>query len=307
MSFEHIDNNRGSKILVVDDNKLNIQILASLLEINKFEVSAVNSGENALKALKSKQFNMVLLDVMMPVMDGFETCRQIKKNSYFKDIPIIFITARDDAESIRTGFHLGGIDYITKPFNSIELVARINTHLTLQKRTAELKEALRREKILASTDSLTKIYNRLKFDILLEQKIKVTKRYKEPLSIIFFDIDHFKKINDTYGHKIGDIVLIDVSKIVKKEIRVSDVFARWGGEEFILYLPKTDISGAKEMANKLNYRIAKYRFEDIDKSITCSFGVTSFKENDTQDSLILRADDAMYNAKNQGRNRVEVL
>ncbi len=306
MNFDKNRENEGAKILIVDDNRQNIQVLAHLLERAKFEVTAVTNGNSALLALSSKKFDMVLLDIMMPQMDGFETCKLIKENEFLKDIPIIFITALTDSLSIARAFKVGGVDFISKPFNPTELLARINTHLSLQKRTNELKEALRRENILATTDSLTGIYNRMKFDTLLEEQIKIAKRYNEPLSVIFFDIDHFKKINDTYGHKVGDKVLIKLAKLIKNSIRSCDVFARWGGEEFIIYLPKTPLKESIEIAEKLKVIVSKHPFGEVEK-ITCSFGVSTLEEGDTQDSLLLRVDKALYNAKENGRNRVEFL
>ncbi len=306
MEFDKKRENEGAKILIVDDNRQNIQVLAHLLERAKFEVTAVTNGNSALLALSSKKFDMVLLDIMMPQMDGFETCKLIKENEFLKDIPIIFITALTDSLSIARAFKVGGVDFISKPFNPTELLARVNTHLSLQKRTNELKEALRRENILATTDSLTGIYNRMKFDTLLEEQIKIAKRYNEPLSVIFFDIDHFKKINDTYGHKIGDKVLIKLAKLIKSSIRSCDVFARWGGEEFIIYLPKTPLKESIEIAEKLKVIVSKHPFGEVEK-ITCSFGVSTLEEGDTQDSLLLRVDKALYNAKENGRNRVEFL
>ncbi len=164
----------------------------------------------------------------------------------------------------------------------------------------KLEEELER---LATIDSLTSIYNRYKIDSSLEEQIEIAKRYKRPLSIIFFDIDFFKKINDGYGHKVGDMVLKELSSFVSKTLRKSDIFGRWGGEEFLIILPETSKEEAYKLAEKLRKDIKSHNFKDISK-LTCSFGVASVKENDTIESIIKRVDDRLYKAKNLGRDKV---
>ena len=169
----------------------------------------------------------------------------------------------------------------------------------------ERKLAEEELKILASTDKLTGAYNRTKFNEIIEREIERVKRYNQPLSIIIFDIDHFKKVNDKYGHSVGDYVLKTLADIVRENIRKIDYFVRWGGEEFMIISSETNLKEASALAERIREIIESYMFEDIRK-VTVSLGVTEFKENDTVDSLIKRADDAMYEAKKKGRNRVEV-
>ncbi|AZV46994.1 diguanylate cyclase [Nautilia sp. PV-1] len=168
------------------------------------------------------------------------------------------------------------------------------------KKRHQLEEELRK---ISFYDSLTSIYNRYKIDMSLKTQIELSKRYKTPLSIIFFDIDDFKKINDTYGHKIGDEVLIELSKTIKENIRQTDIFGRWGGEEFIIILPNTNVTVAQKIAQKLKRVIENHNFPFI-KKLTCSFGVTEMKENDSINTLTVRADTLLYEAKKQGKNRV---
>lgn len=158
---------------------------------------------------------------------------------------------------------------------------------------------------LATMDKLTSIYNRYKMDLSLEEQIEIAKRYNRYLSLIFLDIDFFKNINDTYGHKVGDIVLVELSKLVLKTIRKSDIFGRWGGEEFLIILPETEKKEAIKLAEKLRKKIENYKFDKVDKTITCSFGVTSFIENDDIEKIMIRVDKNLYKAKQNGRNKVE--
>ncbi len=174
-----------------------------------------------------------------------------------------------------------------------------------------LKQEITKRKILeneleklATIDKLTSIFNRYKMDISLEKQIEIAKRYKRPLSLIFFDIDHFKHINDTYGHKIGDIVLKQLSHMIQNSIRKSDIFGRWGGEEFLIILPETPKDEAIKIAEKLRRKIEKYKFDKIDR-LTCSFGVTDFQENDTAETIMIKVDKKLYLAKETGRNRVK--
>ena len=173
------------------------------------------------------------------------------------------------------------------------------------------KEIARRESLekelerLATVDKLTSIYNRYKMDLSLEEQIEIAKRYERVLSIIFFDIDFFKNINDTYGHKTGDVVLKELSQFISNQLRKSDIFGRWGGEEFLVILPETPKSEAVKLAEKLRKNIEMHDFKKIGK-LTCSFGVTTFKQNDTAETIVSRVDKKLYKAKQNGRNRIEV-
>jgi diguanylate cyclase (GGDEF)-like protein len=293
-------------ILLVDDDKVNLDLLKQFLENRGYKTSAVQSGQDAIDFLKENSCNLILLDIIMPGLDGFETCTKIKKMKSSKEIPIIFLTANNDHDSIIKGFQSGGVDYVTKPFNSLELLYRIDTQLKLQDRTNALKDALEEVERLATTDHLTKIFNRLRFDILLKQQIEISQRYTSNLSILFIDIDHFKFINDTFGHDVGDKVLVEIVDAINSVLRTSDIFARWGGEEFAVLTPETDMAGARILANKIKKAVENHLFEVVRK-VTVSIGVSELKYTDDSNKFIKRADSALYNAKNGGRNRVEVL
>ena len=295
-----------AKILIVDDISKNIQLVASILKPFDYSLSFALSAKEALDIIHSSEIDLILLDVMMPQMDGFELCELLKKDEKFKHIPIIFLTAKNDAKSIARGFQVGGVDYMSKPFYEEELIARIKTHLEIQRLTKALKEQAKQMQYLANTDALTHVANRLKFNAILEHQIALQKRNPQPLSLIFLDIDFFKRVNDTYGHEVGDTVLITLAKLIKDTIRESDLVARWGGEEFIIVVNGSSAQKVTKLAQKLRALIERHTFEDVGH-ITCSFGISHYKQDDDMHTFLQRADKALYKAKELGRNRVESL
>ena len=284
-------------VLVVDDNKINIDILVDALH-SDYEISVAMNGKSALQIVNTDLPDLILLDIMMPGMDGYEVCRRLKSEPKTSKIPIIFITSMSEVQNKTRGFDLGAVDYVTKPFEAAEVKARVKTHLSLVLANKKLHQ-------LAETDFLTNIYSRRIFLRFLEAEINKARRYSKAFSLIMFDIDHFKAVNDTYGHDVGDYVLKTTVDIIKKDIRRTDVFVRYGGEEFIIMQPETAIEGAKLCAENTRATIEQNNFDKV-KKITISVGVTMFKENDTIDSITKRVDEALYRAKDNGRNRVEV-
>ena len=419
-------------ILIVDDAPNNIKIAASILQTRGHKLFFATDGGSALEKVKTTRFDLILLDVMMPGMDGFETCRQLKKSPESNGIPVIFLTAKTSTEDIVKGFQLGAVDYVTKPFNGSELVARVSTHLELKRtenalRESETKlkeaqnlarlgwyefkvkentaritpefvetlklppklalspydEALeqylsvvhpadrkivhdynrdtswqqnsqefrvigadgevyylysesRREfdeqgnlsgefgilheitgrkrleeelRRLATTDPLTGAANRRHFFETAELEIQRSQRNKGPLSVLMLDIDHFKRINDTYGHHIGDLALVEVVKTCKKAIRISDSLGRLGGEEFAVLLPETDRAQGQLLAERLRQEIAAIALEASGEVVrlTVSIGVAEFARDALSlEETLKRADQALYQAKEGGRNQVVV-
>lgn len=413
-------------ILCIDDIKTNLFTVASILESadeERYSVSLAQSAKEGLEILLKKKIDIILLDVMMPEVDGFECAKIIKSNKKTKHIPILFITAKSDGETIKECYRVGGDDYINKPFNHIELLARISFHLKLQEKEEMLirdkeyvqsildlqenivvvsngvrvqdanramldfygvhslrefrrsmqcicdsflqdegyfhlglvdKDEIWIDKIVAKSDNedtlvkinkegrehiftlkaikfhdlyiitmtditkishlskeyehdanydkLTQIYNRNMFHKLMDTKIFMSQEEHKRFVFIIFDIDFFKKVNDVYGHLVGDDVLAKLSKTIKKHIRDGDIFARWGGEEFVLVFD-VGIDKGEEIAESLRKIIEQEEFEEVGK-ITCSFGITEYRDGDTLDTMIQRADDALYKAKEGGRNRV---
>ena len=287
-------------ILVVDDTVANLDILNELL--SQYDVIDAISAEDALEILECEKVDLILLDIMMPGMDGFELCSRLKNNNTTKDIPVIFITAKTDEDSIEKAYSIGGTDYVTKPFRPKELLSRVKKELKLQDMVDELK-------LLASTDAMTKLYNRRYFTKISEHTLDLSKREKQDLSIIILDIDKFKNVNDTYGHKVGDDVIIILANKLIEHQRKSDVVCRYGGEEFVILLPNTSADGAKIVAEKLREDIENITLKpssSLDLKFSISIGISQVNvqtENSIEETL-KRADTALYNAKNSGRNKV---
>jgi len=288
-------------ILVVDDEKINLDILIGLLG-NIYNIRVALNAAKAFSIIEKKKIDLILLDVLMPNVNGFEICHLLKSTSHTKDIPIIFITAITDEDSIEKAYDIGGIDYVGKPFKPKELLAKIKREFKLQAMQTELT-------LLASTDSMTKLYNRRYFSKISAHIFDLARRNKQNLSVIMLDIDKFKNINDTYGHDIGDNVIISLANQLISQQRKSDISCRFGGEEFVILLPNTPLEGAKNVALKLKNDVQKIQVSlNPEKTIsfTVSVGVTQIDIEDDKgiESALKRADNALYEAKINGRNRV---
>lgn len=300
------------KILVVDDHIGNIRIIAEMLK-NDYVILAANGGLKALKLAEQNLPSLILLDVMMPDLDGFETCKKLKDNFITQDIPVIFITAKNDIEDIVKGFSVGGCDYITKPFNHEELFARISTHIELRKSKELLKKYIndleeKNDELdrVAKTDYLTGLCNRrFMMERLKEESARVIKS-NSPMSLLMCDIDHFKKINDNFGHEFGDYVLKEVTKAISSSLRKYDILSRWGGEEFLILLPEADQSTTLDLAEAVRKTVSDLII-DIEKtkySVTITIGVAIYDSSLSISDNINNADEALYEGKDTGRNRV---
>jgi diguanylate cyclase (GGDEF)-like protein len=237
----------------------------------------------------------------MPEMDGYEVCTKLKSDPATKDIPVIFITAKIDDDSIEKAYEVGGSDYITKPFRPKEVLARVKMQLQIKKYEDELK-------LLASTDPITKLYNRRYFSQISAHSLDLAKRENKDISLIMLDIDKFKNVNDTYGHKVGDDVIIALANQLIKNQRKSDISCRFGGEEFVVLLSNTSLNGAKILAEKLREAIESLQISIADNQIvkfTVSLGISQIdiKNEINIEAGLKRADDALYVAKESGRNK----
>ncbi|MEO1954907.1 MAG: diguanylate cyclase, partial [Campylobacterales bacterium] len=293
---------------VVDDNKNNIFTLRCLLE-DEFKDIALEEAINYQEALQKVIItppDLILLDVQMPEVDGFELANILKSDSQTKDIPIIFLTAffKED-EFVQRGYNLGAIDYLTKPIKEKRLYNKIHFHIQMYNQEQQLKEHNITLKKQLITDQLTKLYNRKHFDETIEKEIQRAKRYNGALSIIVADIDFFKKVNDNYGHIAGDNILSEFASIIKNNIRATDMAFRYGGEEFVILLPNTTSQEAKQLAKKLRKILKEHTFTNP-KQITCSFGISEYKDKDTKETLFKKADEALYYVKNNGRDNIAI-
>ncbi len=299
-------------ILIVEDHPVSRKLLEKSLLKRGYQVTSVENGIQALEQLNAHFFPIVLSDWMMPEMDGPQLCRAIRKGAFPGYVFIILLTAKDSKEDIITGLRAGADDYLTKPINNAELIARLNTGFRILELEQSLKSANEEIRILSITDSLTGCYNRAYLNERLLQEINRGKRYCHPLSVIMCDIDHFKKINDTHGHLAGDQILKRFAMGLMKPVRQDlDWVARYGGEEFIMILPETDCQRTLQVAERVRITIEQTRMDLSGKEvhITASFGVTGFdvdtpEERLSYQKIIKQADLYLYQAKENGRNQV---
>lgn len=264
-------------------------------------------GKAAINLIKSYPIDIVLLDLVLPDMTGNQICRWLKLNEDTKGIPIIMLTVKSEVNDKVAGLEAGADDYLPKPYNEIELNARIYACLRtkslqddLRQKNVQLEELLKKVAVFASTDYLTGLYNRRQFEILLKEYLRAA-RYKEPLTCFLLDIDHFKRVNDTFGHNAGDVVLKEISKTITASLREIDIIARWGGEEFIIALPNTDKEGALSPALRILKAVSEHRVSLLpsEERITASIGIAAIPEPTitTYEQLIHMADEALYRAK----------
>lgn len=296
--------NRQPLILIVDDTAKNLQVLGSVLKAEKYKIAIANNGNQAISIANEIKPDLILLDVMMPELDGFETCKKLKSLSRTEDVPIIFLTAKVETEDIIEGFKAGAVDYITKPFNSYELKARVKTHIELKISMDLLEQKNMILKKLSITDGLTGLFNHRYITDSLSRLIEENNRYRQPLSIAMLDIDNFKKINDDLGHLFGDEVLVRIASSIESDLRKTDLVGRYGGEEFLVLFAHTNLKGAVESVERIIRNVEKLKWENNNIGITISAGICEKKDEDIL-ALLKEVDHLLYSAKKNGKNRAE--
>jgi diguanylate cyclase (GGDEF)-like protein len=290
------------KILIVDDEKTNIIALAQFLK-NNFDIIVATDGETAIEIAEKHVPDIILLDVIMPGLSGFEVLTRLKDSSTTINIPVIFITGLGNAEDEEKGLSLGAVDYITKPFHPSVVKARLNTHL----RMSDYVHTIER---LCLLDALTGLPNRRGFDSRMSVEWGRAHREKKQLGLIVLDIDKFKIYNDTYGHPQGDVLLKEIAKVLNETInRSSDFVSRWGGEEFFVLLPDTDLEGTSKIAEQIRINVKNMEVlcsNGAKTSSTVSLGAASIVPGDSDyaDEFISNVDKLLYKAKNNGRDQV---
>ena len=310
-----MERNEKKKILVVDDHEDNIELLRARLEARGYEVFGANDGQAALDQVDKVCPDLILLDVMMPKMDGMEVVRRLKSNPKLPFIPVIMQTALDSTENKVEGLDAGADDYITKPINFAELEARVNSLLRIKSlqsalalREKELSELNDRLRQISLTDGLTQVENRRSLEERLHDMWQHSVRLHEPIAIVMCDIDKFKSVNDTYGHQAGDAVLKEFAQLLKAEAREIDRVGRYGGEEFLLILPGTVLDAAVTFAERLREKVEKHTFTypggTLCRTMSCGVAASPHPRVKDQEALLRAADDALYVAKETGRNRV---
>ena len=296
------------QILVIDDSEKIHPLVRAILADEPVDIHSATDPKYGLVLAASMRPDLILMDVDMPGMDGFEACRQLKADPATADVPIMFLTSVSSVKEKVHGFELGAVDYVTKPFNRAELMARVRASL----RTNQVIRSLEEKALI---DPLTGLGNRAMFVQRFEAEVCLRVRFNNPLSCILMDVDNFKEINDTWGHPVGDQVLKMIGKVISDLCRTEDVACRFGGEEFVIIAPHTNAADAEIFAERIRKILADTRFKPEGMPVnplfgdcirvTASFGVA--EATDLYDrSMLQRADDAMYQAKQEGRNRVAV-
>jgi len=298
-------------VLIIDDSvTVREQIIRILESYNLFSrYYEAEDGLDGFKKLLSSQVDIILCDLEMPRIDGFKFLSMLKSRPDLQDIPVLILTGMNDRERKLKGLEQGASDYITKPFDPEELVARVKIHLKIKNLQDDLKHSNEMLLELSNTDHLTGLFNRRYMMESLDKEVHRTIRKGGHLSFILLDIDHFKSVNDIYGHLQGDVALQKVAILLKKELRSYDCAARYGGEEFVAILPDSTLKEAVFVAERIRLSIMGTKFGEklAGLNLTVSLGVSSFPLEGvtTVDGFIKVADDALYRAKNNGRNRVE--
>lgn len=304
-----------AKILLVEDNKTQADVLKEFLEKDGYEVLWAENGMSAIKRAKTEQTDLILLDVILPDIDGNEVCRWLKLSMDTQSIPIIMLTEKRSTSDKISGLEAGANDYLPKPFEASELNARIYAQLRSKSQQDELKQKnihlenmLARVETIAIVDSLTGLFNRRRFDSLIANEYKRAERYQTPLSCMMIDIDHFQKVNDTNGHQRGDLVLKEIAQLIQVSVRGVDTVARWGGEVFVVLSPNTAKENAKPVAMRILKTVSHHAFTGLEQQITVSIGISGLPDPaiDSEKKLVNTADLALYEAKKKGRNRMEI-
>jgi diguanylate cyclase (GGDEF)-like protein len=297
-------------VLVVDDARSNRQFVADIIMERRLgdECVFAEDGLQAFKMLRTQQIDLVVCDLDMPRCDGLKFLRLKATDPAFESIPVIVVTGAEDLTRKVQALTSGASDYVVKPFEPNELAARISVHLKLRKLQAELVRTNAALQRMTQIDPLTEVANRRHLTERMEEEYLRSRRYERPLSVGMLDIDHFKKLNDTYGHPAGDHALIEVSKIIKQTLRCHDFVARYGGEEFVMLLPETPADRALLAFERVRVAIerAEITYGGARLPVTASLGVASFPHQllCKAGDFITLADAALYDAKRSGRNRV---
>ena len=294
-------------VMVVEDEYLVAEEIIRSLKQKGYNICGdASNGSEALELLKEVKPDIILMDIKMPVMDGLEATRLIQENY---SIPIVGLSSHESPEIVHSASKTGMAAYITKPPKADDIDRAIIIAMARHNDMSELRRLNKELESLAKTDQLTGLYNRRYLMDVIQQEIQRSKRYKTTLSVIMIDIDFFKKVNDKYGHQIGDEVLVDVAKVILENVRACDIPTRFGGEEFLLALPDSDIKAAYNLAERIRLAVSAIKFNDgeTDFGITVSMGISTLKNDESSlDPVIKRADGKLYDAKKTGRNKIEL-
>lgn len=304
------------RILVVDDSRTQLDWLVQVLLREGYEVVTAATGREAIVKARTQTPDLVLLDMILPDMDGLEVLRMVKARPDERFLPVIILSVKSDVDSKVEGLRIGADDFIAKPFAEAEIVARCAAMLRIKTLQDQLRSTRRSLEEQSVTDGLTGLKNRRFFDERLPEEFRRAQRYSDPVSLMMIDLDHFKEVNDRYGHQMGDVVLRDAAAVIKASVRDPDICARYGGEEFAVILPKTHLGGALTVAERvwrgLKDKVYRQEVPAVGQAavaevrVTASLGLAFFPSKDilSAELLVKFADEALYQAKRSGRNNI---
>jgi len=301
----------GNSLLIIEDSKATRNQIRDLLQESSLfsHYYEARNGHEAFHTILKEKIDLVICDLEMPEADGFRFMGMLNTRPELRDLPVLMLTVRNDLQDKIKGFEFGVRDYITKPFLPAELLARIKIHLKLKSREDLLRQENENLERMSKTDPLTRLPNRRFLMDTLEAEICRSRRRGAPFSLVMIDLDHFKQINDSYGHPQGDQVLTQLADLLRRHLRDYDAVARYGGEEFALILPATSEEQALIVAERLRQAVGNMTFSDpmSDRKLTISQGIATFRKFTlgTAEDLLRRADEALYQAKQNGRNCIE--
>lgn len=294
-----------STVLVADDSLVIRAVVRASLEDAGYEVIEADDGPAAIARCRTCSPDVILLDIEMPGLDGHQVLAALKGDEASRDVPVVFLTGRTGVDDLVSGMHGGAHDYLRKPFETPELLARVNAAVHVKKLQDQLRRRNAELERLSRTDLLTGLFNRRHMEEELIRWHSSAVRHGEPMALVLFDIDHFKSVNDTYGHAVGDLVLREFCRHLAEGLRKGDVASRWGGEEFLVLLPRTHVTEAAEVAERVRSSVATSPIAAGGRRIPVTVsGGCVLGPGDGIDAMLSQADQRLYEAKHLGRNRI---
>jgi diguanylate cyclase (GGDEF)-like protein len=295
----------NAMVLIADDSLVIRAVVRANLEEEGYLVIEADDGLAAIERCRQTPPDVILLDIEMPGLDGHQVLARLKNDESIQDIPVVFLTGRTGMNDVVTGLRGGAHDYLKKPFEPAELLARVGAAAHVKKLQDQLRERNAELERLSHTDALTGLDNRRHIEEQLSNLCSAASRHHEPIAVVLFDIDHFKRVNDDYGHPVGDLVLCEFARRLRHELRGEDIACRWGGEEFLIVLARTGLAEATTVAERIRTAIAAVPMSVGRQQINLTVsGGCAIGPDESPGALIKHADVLLYEAKSAGRDRI---